>query len=55
LQLLFHNFIDDCKNDVFEGGAEIILERLSKAAEVIGLALNEALQSLAQKVRHGAA
>jgi hypothetical protein len=49
-QLLFHNYVNECKDDVFEGGAEVIMERLSKAAEAIGHALDAALQLLAEKV-----
>jgi hypothetical protein len=47
---VFHTFIDDCKDDVFEDGADVIMERLSKAAEAIGAALDAALAELAEKV-----
>lgn len=47
---VFHSYIDDCKDDVFEDGADVILNRLSKAAEAIGTALSDALAELAEKV-----
>ena len=48
---VFHNYIDDCKDDVFDDGADVLLDRLSKAAEAIGAALDSALSDLAEKVR----
>jgi hypothetical protein len=36
---------------VFNGGAEVLMGRLSTAAETIGKALNESLRKLAEKVR----
>jgi len=48
---VFHNYIDDCKDDVFDDGADVLLDRLSKAAEAIGAALDSALSELAEKVR----
>jgi hypothetical protein len=47
---VFRSYVNECKDDVFEGGAEVIMERLSKAAEAIGHALDSALQKLAEKV-----
>lgn len=47
---VFHNYIDDCKDDVFDDGADVLLDRLSKAAEAIGAALDSALSELAEKV-----
>ena len=47
---VFHNYVDGCKDDVFEDGADVLLERLEKAAEAIGAALDNALSDLAEKV-----
>jgi hypothetical protein len=44
------SYIEGCKNEVFNGGAQIIIERLSKAARSIGNALTVALEELAEKV-----
>lgn len=49
---VFHNYVDECKEDVFEDGADVILDRLSKAAEAIGAALQDALSELAEKVEY---
>ncbi|KAJ7498992.1 hypothetical protein FB451DRAFT_1347396 [Mycena latifolia] len=46
----FHSYISDCKDDIFEDGADVIMERLTNAAEAIGKALDEAMENLAQKV-----
>ncbi|KAI0786384.1 hypothetical protein C8Q75DRAFT_771545 [Abortiporus biennis] len=47
---LFHNYVGNIKNEVFEGAADVIMGRLSKAAEAVGNALEEALAELAEKV-----
>ncbi|KAG2077497.1 hypothetical protein BDR04DRAFT_1196025 [Suillus decipiens] len=47
---VFRNYIDGHKHDVFDGGAEILMGRLSTAAETIGKALNESLRQLAEKI-----
>lgn len=47
---VFHDYVDQCKDDVFEDGADIIMDRLSKAADAIGVVLNAALSELAEKV-----
>jgi hypothetical protein len=47
---VFHNYIDDCKDDVFDDGADVLLGRLEKAAEAIGATLDSALSDLAEKV-----
>ncbi|KAJ8590321.1 hypothetical protein M405DRAFT_897528 [Rhizopogon salebrosus TDB-379] len=47
---MFHNYVDSHKHDVFEGGAEVLMGRLSAAAENIGKALSESLRELAEKV-----
>lgn len=44
----------DCKDEIFEDGADVLMERLTKAADAIGEALDEALGQLAQKVSHDA-
>ncbi|KAG0709554.1 hypothetical protein DFH29DRAFT_792939, partial [Suillus ampliporus] len=46
---VFHNYVDTYKHSVFDGGAEILMGRLSAAAETIGKALNESLRELAEK------
>ncbi|KAI0069058.1 hypothetical protein BV25DRAFT_1817993 [Artomyces pyxidatus] len=46
----FHNFIDKNRNDIFEGGADTIMERLGKAAEAVGAALIARLEQLAEKI-----
>lgn len=51
MQAVFHNYINDHKQDVFNGGAEVLMGRLSTAAETIGKALNKSLRELAEKVR----
>ncbi|TDL29353.1 hypothetical protein BD410DRAFT_18164 [Rickenella mellea] len=47
---VFHDFIDRNKGEIFTGGADTLLERLDKAALAVGDALQDALESLAQKV-----
>jgi hypothetical protein len=47
---VFHNYIDGHKHDVFDGGAEVLMGRLSTAAETIGKALNGSLRELAEKI-----
>ncbi|KAG2146754.1 hypothetical protein DEU56DRAFT_786239 [Suillus clintonianus] len=47
---VFHNYVDGHKHDVFDGGAEVLMGRLSAAAETIGKALNETLRELAEKI-----
>ncbi|KAI0049607.1 hypothetical protein FA95DRAFT_1556704 [Auriscalpium vulgare] len=49
-KLVFHDFIQDNKNDIFEGGADTIMERLSKAAEAVGTVLTGRLDQLAEKI-----
>ncbi|KAG6882282.1 hypothetical protein C0992_012236, partial [Termitomyces sp. T32_za158] len=46
----FHGFIDSCKDEIFDGGADVIMDRLSKAANAIGNTLDGALGQLAQKI-----
>ncbi|KAF8531170.1 hypothetical protein JB92DRAFT_3105602 [Gautieria morchelliformis] len=47
---VFHNFITTVRNQVFNGGADKLLDRLSNAADSVGDALNAALGDLSQKV-----
>jgi hypothetical protein len=49
-QALFRNFVAENKDDIFDNGADVLMDRLTKAAEAIGGALDEALGALAQKV-----
>ncbi|KDR83818.1 hypothetical protein GALMADRAFT_236220 [Galerina marginata CBS 339.88] len=46
----FRRYIDDCKDNIFDDGADVVLERLTKAAEAIGETLDEAMGKLAQKI-----
>lgn len=46
----FRGYIDECKDNIFDDGAQIVLDRLIKAAEAIGEALDEAMGKLAQKI-----
>ncbi|KAJ6539274.1 hypothetical protein B0H19DRAFT_1178148 [Mycena capillaripes] len=46
----FHSYISGCKDDIFGGGADLIIDRLDDAAEAIGQTLTVALENLAQKV-----
>ncbi|KAJ7047442.1 hypothetical protein C8F04DRAFT_7939 [Mycena alexandri] len=47
---VFHDFIKDSKDEIFEDSADVILERLDDAADAIGRTLTVALDNLAQKV-----
>ena len=49
-QLVFHKFIKANRQDLFEGGTEVIFEKLDKVAESVGEALKEALEGMAEKV-----
>jgi len=46
----FHNFIDSCKDEVFDDGADVLMERLTKAADSIAEALGDSFQELAEKI-----
>ncbi|KAJ7667949.1 hypothetical protein DFH06DRAFT_1280748 [Mycena polygramma] len=46
----FRSFVADCKDDIFEDGADVILEKLDDAADAIGNTLTAALQDLAEKI-----
>ena len=51
VQAVFHDFIAKIKDYIFTDAADVIMTRLSKAAEAVGAALNDALKELAKKVR----
>ncbi|KAG5716551.1 GTPase SLIP-GC [Termitomyces sp. T112] len=46
----FRGFIDSCKNEIFNDGADVVMDRLTKAADAVGDALDGALSQLAQKI-----
>ncbi|KAF8913833.1 hypothetical protein CPB84DRAFT_1757667 [Gymnopilus junonius] len=46
----FRQYVDDRKDNIFDDGAEVVLDRLTKAADAIGETLDEAMGKLAQKV-----
>jgi len=50
IKVAFHNYINNHKDTVFEGGARVMLERLSKAANVVGHDISKILDALAEKV-----
>ncbi|KAG2348788.1 hypothetical protein BDR05DRAFT_995184 [Suillus weaverae] len=47
---VFHDHVGTHKHAIFNGGAEVLLDRLSAAAGAIGKAVNESLRELAEKV-----
>ncbi|KAF9055172.1 hypothetical protein BDZ89DRAFT_1055778 [Hymenopellis radicata] len=46
----FHKYIEDHKDNIFENGADVIMERLNTAAASVGSGLAESLGQLAQKI-----
>ncbi|KAJ7129761.1 hypothetical protein C8R44DRAFT_777600 [Mycena epipterygia] len=46
----FHDYVSDYKDEIFDDGAEVILERLTGAADAIGKALELDMENLAQKI-----
>ncbi|KAK0486897.1 hypothetical protein EDD18DRAFT_1192269 [Armillaria luteobubalina] len=46
----FHGFISEAKEDLFEDGADVIMERLADAASAVGDGLALSLGELAQKI-----
>lgn len=48
---LFHNFVNEERSDMFNGGAKTIMDSLSNAATSVGLTLKMGLLELAMKVR----
>ena len=49
-QAYFRGFMNECKDTIFDDGADVVLERLTKAADAIGETLDEAMGKLAEKV-----
>jgi hypothetical protein len=47
---LVHDFIKQKKDEMFTAGSDLLLERLSTAANAVGIALDTSLAQLAQKV-----
>ncbi|KAI0320228.1 hypothetical protein OF83DRAFT_1215368 [Amylostereum chailletii] len=47
---VFHNFVENHRHNIFDGGADTIMERLSKAAETVGAALSGRLEQLSEKI-----
>ena len=52
MQAVFHDFIARVKSYVLTGMADVIMGRLSDAAEAVGDALLASLEELARKVRY---
>ncbi|EAU84723.2 hypothetical protein CC1G_00242 [Coprinopsis cinerea okayama7 len=46
----FRSFLDEIKDDIFDDGAGVLMDRLDQGAAAIGEALDEALGNLAQKI-----
>ncbi|KAJ2931653.1 hypothetical protein H1R20_g5445, partial [Candolleomyces eurysporus] len=49
-QAFFRGYVEDNKEEIFEGGADVILDRLDESAKAVGEALETSLGDLAQKV-----
>lgn len=49
-QAYFRGFMNECKDTIFDDGVDVVLERLTKAADAIGETLDEAMGKLAEKV-----
>ncbi|KAF7301325.1 hypothetical protein MIND_00697600 [Mycena indigotica] len=49
---VFRNYISNCKDTLFEDGADSILEQLDDCASSVGVTLNSAMVLLAQKVEN---
>ncbi|KAJ7179183.1 hypothetical protein C8R46DRAFT_1072781 [Mycena filopes] len=47
---VFHSFIKDRKDEIFEDSADVIMDRLTGAADAIGKTLTVSLDDLAQKI-----
>lgn len=50
VQALFRTYLTGCKNNIFEDGAAVVLDKLNEAAAAIGETLDAAMGNLAQKV-----
>ncbi|CAK5275569.1 unnamed protein product [Mycena citricolor] len=48
----FHTFVAENKHEIFEDGADVIMDRLAAAAEAVGTALQDAMINLAEKVEN---
>ncbi|KAG6918940.1 hypothetical protein DXG01_010595 [Tephrocybe rancida] len=46
----FRGFISGRKDDIFDDGADVVMDRLTKAADAVGEALDTSLGELAQKI-----
>ncbi|KAH9844070.1 Dynamin family-domain-containing protein [Rhodofomes roseus] len=47
---VFHNYVGDIKDEMFNGAVDVLFGRLDAAAEAVGKALEEAFEALAQKI-----
>lgn len=47
-----HNYVSTNKHDLFEHGTDALFDGLDKIAEAVGVALEDALKDLADKVSH---
>ncbi|KAF8589963.1 hypothetical protein K439DRAFT_1628171 [Ramaria rubella] len=47
---VLHDFVKTTRNHVFNGGADALIDRLSKAADTVGEALDAALGDLSKKI-----
>ena len=48
---VFQEYIERCKDKIFNDGADAVMERLTQAAVAVGETLDTALKKLAKKVR----
>ncbi|KAH9482911.1 Nuclear GTPase SLIP-GC [Psilocybe cubensis] len=46
----FRGYLNNCKDDIFDDGANVVMERLTKAADTLGETLDEAMGKLAEKI-----
>ncbi|KAK7061658.1 nuclear GTPase SLIP-GC [Favolaschia claudopus] len=47
---VFHRFVVDVKDEIFENGADVIMDRLTGAADAVGKSLTASFDNLAQKI-----
>ncbi|KAF8639459.1 hypothetical protein AX16_010313 [Volvariella volvacea WC 439] len=47
---VFKNYISNCKDEIFEDGADVLMGRLDEAAEAIGTTIDTCLRETAEKV-----
>ncbi|KZT13003.1 uncharacterized protein LAESUDRAFT_719309 [Laetiporus sulphureus 93-53] len=47
---LFHDYVENIKDEVFDHGAEVLLGQLSTAADSVGRALKKELEAVAKKI-----